>query len=116
MEAIGTLLDAGVHIALMNGDRDFRCNCEMLEPIYLVDKLKTDDSIGVGGEAISLAVNYKNKNLFGKAGYTDIVVNSSYVGGKVRQFGPFSFSRIYNAGHESTRDPIHITYKRLDLY
>jgi hypothetical protein len=33
------------------------------------------------------------------AGYADIVVNTTYVGGAVRQFGNFSFSRIYDAGH-----------------
>ena len=34
-----------------------------------------------------------------QAGYDDIVVNTSYVGGAVRQYGNFSFSRIYDAGH-----------------
>lgn len=36
---------------------------------------------------------------FPAAGYADIIVNSSYVGGQVRQFGNLSFSRIYDAGH-----------------
>lgn len=34
-----------------------------------------------------------------EAGYDEIVVNTSYVGGVVRQFGNFSFSRIYDSGH-----------------
>jgi Serine carboxypeptidase len=33
------------------------------------------------------------------AGYAPIVVNESYVGGVVREFGNLSFSRIYDAGH-----------------
>lgn len=36
---------------------------------------------------------------FNSAGWADIVVNSTYVGGAVRQWGNFSFSRIYDAGH-----------------
>lgn len=36
---------------------------------------------------------------FPAAGYADIVSNSTYVGGQVRQYGNLSFSRIYDAGH-----------------
>lgn len=36
---------------------------------------------------------------FPAAGYAQIVVNDSYVGGAVRQYGNLSFSRIYDAGH-----------------
>lgn len=36
---------------------------------------------------------------FPSAGYADIVVNDSYIGGHVRQFGNLSFSRIFDAGH-----------------
>jgi len=37
---------------------------------------------------------------FASAGYADINTNGSYVGGQVRQYGNFSFSRVYQAGHE----------------
>lgn len=37
--------------------------------------------------------------MFPSAGYADIVVNDSYVGGHVRQYGNLSFSRIFDAGH-----------------
>ena len=55
-----------------------------------------------GGEQISLELarrlpSYHER--FPAAGYSDIVVNSSYVGGQVRQFGNLSFARIYDAGH-----------------
>ena len=65
----------------------------------------------MGGEAASFAVaaalsDFPSNGLsssylsgWNQAGYADIVVNSSYVGGAVRQFGNFSFSRIYDAGH-----------------
>lgn len=78
---LGYLLDSGVKVALMYGDRDYACNW-------------------LGGETVSLAVNYASTPAFHNAGYADIQVNSSYVGGQVRQHGNFSFSRVYEAGHE----------------
>lgn len=76
------LLSLGVRIALIYGDRDFICNW-------------------VGGEAVSFAIaaNSSSHSSFYSAGYADIVVNETYVGGVVRQFGNLSFSRIYDAGH-----------------
>ncbi|KAI9652132.1 MAG: hypothetical protein M1829_001837 [Trizodia sp. TS-e1964] len=73
------LLDNGVKIALMYGDRDYGCNW-------------------IGGEAVSLAINHKLSSNFRQAGYTNIQTNGSYVGGQVRQHGNFSFSRVYQAG------------------
>lgn len=69
-------------MALIYGDRDFICNWQ-------------------GGEAVSLSVADRSPAYapFQSAGYADIVVNSTYVGGAVRQYGNLSFSRIYNAGH-----------------
>lgn len=55
-----------------------------------------------GGEAVSLAVNYSSAAQFRAAGYQDMQVNETYVGGQVRQHGNFSFVRVYNAGHEGT--------------
>ena len=57
-------------------------------------------SIGIGGEQASLAVNYSQSAAFSTAGYANIQVNDSYVGGQVRQQGNYSFSRVYQAGHE----------------
>ena len=76
------LLSLGVRVALIYGDRDFICNW-------------------VGGEAVSFAIAAGSSShlSFYSAGYADIVVNETYVGGVVRQFGNLSFSRIYDAGH-----------------
>jgi len=76
------LLSLGVRVALIYGDRDFICNW-------------------AGGEAVSysIAAQAPAYSPFYSAGYADIVVNNSYVGGVVRQYGNLSFSRIYNAGH-----------------
>jgi carboxypeptidase C (cathepsin A) len=75
------LLDNGIKVHLMYGDRDYACHW-------------------LGGEAVSLAINYTHTDKFHAAGYTDIVVNDTYVGGQVRQYGNLSFSRVYESGHE----------------
>ncbi|KAF2232887.1 putative carboxypeptidase S1 [Viridothelium virens] len=81
LEDLAYILDSGIKVAMVYGDRDYCCNW-------------------IGGESVSLAVNYSHTRDFHDAGYTDIQVNSSYVGGQVRQFSNFSFSRVYQAGHE----------------
>ncbi|TWU77746.1 hypothetical protein ED733_008576 [Metarhizium rileyi] len=84
IKRLAELLNRGVRVGLMYGDRDYICNW-------------------YGGEAVSLAVanqagpDYATR--FHAAGYAPIVVNNSYVGGVVRQYGNLSFSRIYQAGH-----------------
>lgn len=79
---IAYLLSLGVRVALIYGDRDYLCNW-------------------LGGQAVSFAIAAKTTGYqaFQSAGYAEIVVNNSYVGGAVRQYGNLSFSRIYDAGH-----------------
>ncbi|KAK2783313.1 hypothetical protein FQN52_000322 [Onygenales sp. PD_12] len=77
---IAYLLESGVKVALVYGDRDFSCNW-------------------IGGQNVSLSVDYADSSRFRNAGYADIQTNKSYVGGQVRQYGKFSFSRVYQAGH-----------------
>lgn len=48
-------------------------------------------------ELARLVPGYRDN--FPAAGYAGIVVNDSYVGGHVRQYGNLSFSRIFDAGH-----------------
>ncbi|KAL8855106.1 MAG: hypothetical protein Q9221_000012 [Calogaya cf. arnoldii] len=76
------LLSLGVRVALIYGDRDYICNW-------------------LGGEAVSFAIAAQSPaySPFYTAGYASIVINSTYVGGMVRQYGNLSFSRIYDAGH-----------------
>jgi carboxypeptidase D len=78
---IKVALVSGIKVALVYGDRDYACNW-------------------IGGEEVSLGVKYSNTDKFHTAGYADIHTNASYVGGQVRQYGNFSFSRVYEAGHE----------------
>jgi hypothetical protein len=81
---IAALLKAGTRVGFMYGDRDYICNW-------------------YGGEAVSLAVaaatSYDYASSFPAAGYAPIIVNTTYIGGEVRQYGNLSFSRIYQAGH-----------------
>jgi len=80
LEEIADLLDNGLKVTLMYGDRDFACNW-------------------IGGEMASLAVNYSGSEQFKNAGYTPLI-SPVGIGGQTRQYGNFSFSRVYQAGHE----------------
>jgi carboxypeptidase C (cathepsin A) len=80
LEDLNMLLDAGVRVALFYGDADYICNW-------------------FGGQAISLAVDYKHSDKFAAAGYEPFTVDGVEYG-EVRQYGNFSFLRIYEAGHE----------------
>nr|OQO17903.1 hypothetical protein B0A51_15104 [Rachicladosporium sp. CCFEE 5018] len=74
------LLDQGLRVSLYYGDADFLCNW-------------------FGGEAISLAINYTHAAEFAAAGYQPFLVDGTEYG-EVRQYGNFSFLRVYDAGHE----------------
>ena len=52
-----------------------------------------------GGEAISLQANYTNSKQFRAAGYTPFVVDGVEYG-ETREYGNFSFTRVYESGHE----------------
>ncbi|KAJ0374572.1 hypothetical protein COL26b_007191 [Colletotrichum chrysophilum] len=79
-ESIGYLLDSGVKVHMMYGDRDYACNW-------------------VGGERVSLTIPYKRSEDFAKAGYAPLVTPDG-ITGMTRQFGNYSFSRVFQAGHE----------------
>jgi len=81
LEDIAAVLDAGVKVALVYGDRDYACSW-------------------LGGEAVSLAIDYSQATAFKNAGYAQLHTNASYVGGMVRQHGNLSFARVFEAGHE----------------
>ncbi|KAK8220320.1 Alpha/Beta hydrolase protein [Phyllosticta capitalensis] len=76
---MGMLLDQGVRVILYYGDADYICNW-------------------FGGEALSLAVNYTHATQFRSSGYAPFLVNATEYGA-VRQYGNFSFVRVYEAGH-----------------
>ena len=92
LEDLEFLLENNIKVHLMYGDRDFACNW-------------------MGGEAVSLAINHTGAEAFRSAGYTDIVINDTYIGGQVRQHGNLSFSRVYQAGHEIPSYQPETSYK-----
>ncbi|KAL5342909.1 Alpha/Beta hydrolase protein [Aspergillus crustosus] len=81
LEDLAYILDSGIKVALVYGDRDYACPWN-------------------GGEQVSLQVDYSNADKFRAAGYAPVHTNASYVGGSVRQHGNFSFTRVFQAGHE----------------
>lgn len=85
LEALADLLDNGVKVHLMYGDRDYACNW-------------------IGGEAASLAIPHRYQKEFAAAGYTALTVASPeeppFVPyGLTRQHGNLSFTRVFQAGH-----------------
>ncbi|PPJ57197.1 hypothetical protein CBER1_07013 [Cercospora berteroae] len=78
-DRIAYLLDRGVKVHLMYGDRSYGCNW-------------------LAGEDFSLRINRAHASQFQSAGYAPISVNTSCtVVGQVRQHGNFSFSVVYDA-------------------
>ena len=74
------LLGYDIQIALVYGDSDYICNWQ-------------------GGEDISMSANWTGKSAFNSAGYTKLVVDGKQYG-ETRQYGKFSFTRVWESGHE----------------
>lgn len=74
------IVSSGVRVGLFYGDADYICNW-------------------FGGQAISLALNYTHSKEFAAAGYEPFVWGDQQYG-ETREYGNFSFTRIYEAGHE----------------
>lgn len=79
VDAVGYLLDHGVKVHMMYGDRDYACNW-------------------IGGERASLVVPYSRAADFARAGYAPLLTDRG-VAGLTRQHGNYSFSRVFQAGH-----------------
>lgn len=74
------ILNNSVRVAMLYGDADYICNW-------------------FGGQAVSLQIEYTHSAEFRAAGYAPFVVDGTEYG-EVRQYGNYSFMRIYEAGHE----------------
>jgi carboxypeptidase C (cathepsin A) len=77
---ISYILEEGIKVALVYGDRDYACNW-------------------IGGERTSLAIEYTDSEEFRSAGYIPVWLDDFSIAGQVRQYGNLSFTRVYQAGH-----------------
>lgn len=80
LDDLAYILDHGVQVAMMYGDRDYACNW-------------------VQGEQSSLKIPWSSQESFEAAGYTPLVMSPVHSGGLTRQYGNLSFTRVYQAGH-----------------
>ncbi|KAK5132829.1 hypothetical protein LTR08_008631 [Meristemomyces frigidus] len=80
VEHMAYILDHGVKVALLYGDRDYACSW-------------------LGGEKSSLNIPWAAQSRFHAAGYTPLVLSPVHSGGLTRQHGNLSFTRVYQAGH-----------------
>lgn len=55
-----------------------------------------------GGEAVSLGINYTHKEEFAASGYTPFLVDDTEYG-EVRQYGNFSFLRVYEVSSSPSK-------------
>lgn len=79
LDAIAYLLDSGVKVHLIYGDRDYACNW-------------------LGGERASLAVPYSRQKDFAESPYGLLWTPDGF-SGITRQLGNYSFTRVFQAGH-----------------
>lgn len=100
IEDIADLLRLGVRVALIYGDADFLVNWYGGQAIaYAVANALPGFPYPTSVSATGAGVQPSYLNGFANAGFAEIVVNDSYVGGAVKQYGNLSFSRVYDAGH-----------------
>lgn len=102
LEDLANLLRKGIRVALIYGDADWICNWLGGEAVSFALAAQLSDYPSANASSDSASATSDQATYlsgFNAAGYADIVVNSTYVGGAVRQWGNLSFSRIYDAGH-----------------
>lgn len=100
VQDLADLLKRGVRVALIFGDADFVCNWYGGQAVaFAIANSLPEFPYPTSVSPTGAGVPPSYANGFASAGFADIVVNDSYVGGAVRQYGNLSFSRVYDAGH-----------------
>jgi carboxypeptidase C (cathepsin A) len=80
IEDLEMIPNSYVRVSFIYGDADYICNW-------------------FGGQAVSLAAQFKHSAKFAKAGYKPMVVDVVEYG-ETREYGNFSFIRVHESGHE----------------
>jgi carboxypeptidase C (cathepsin A) len=78
---LSELLESGTRVALLFGDADYILNW-------------------LGGQDLSLAVNFTGSEIFRNAGYVPLVTDGKRYG-DTREADNFSFTRLFDAGHDA---------------
>lgn len=100
IQDLADLLKLGVRVALIYGDADFLVNWYGGQAIaYAVANALPSYPVPTSVSSAGSGIPPSYASGFATAGFSEIVVNDSYVGGAVKQYGNLSFSRVYNAGH-----------------
>jgi hypothetical protein len=118
LQSLGRVLDDRVRVSLVYGDRDYACNCKLYSVLFfrgknlnytLVFKI-TNYCLGLGGEAVSMAIPYRHTSMFLRAGYVPVdrletdEIKSEIPKAYVRQYGNLSFTRVLDCGHTINTD------------
>lgn len=91
-------MSKGIRVSLIYGDADYICKlCLLTCTGVKLNYFRLGNWFG--GEAVSLAANYTHSEQFRAAGYAPMTVNGTQYG-ETREYGLFSFTRVYEAGHE----------------
>lgn len=100
IQDLANLLKLGVRVAFIYGDADFVCNWLGGQAVaFAVADAVPSYPVPTGVSLTGSPIPPSYASGFNQAGFAQIVVNDSYVGGAVRQYANLSFSRIYDAGH-----------------
>lgn len=100
IQDLADLLKRGIRVALIYGDADYVCNWLGGQAVAhaIANALPSHPpATGVASTGSDIPPSYADG--FAQAGFAEVVVNDSYVGGAVKQYGNLSFSRVYDAGH-----------------
>ena len=98
--ALERVLNNGVRVALIYGDAGrYHSFLSMIYAIHVLTFPLDYICNWFGGEAVSMEIEYEHAKEFRPAGYVPFMIDGEEYG-EVRQYGNFSFLRVYEAGRE----------------
>ncbi|KAL9050559.1 MAG: hypothetical protein Q9162_006554 [Coniocarpon cinnabarinum] len=101
LEDLQDILNTGVSVSMIYGDADYIVSEPLPEALAILSTLTFPQQCNwFGGEAVSKEINYTNQDAFRAAGYVPMILDNGTEVGETRQAGNFSFTRVYESGHE----------------